>query len=60
MTDRICSCCGESYEERHDCEKCYRECEKRVSDARRWLHSAMDSLDMAKERRQAQREGKIK
>lgn len=62
MTDRICSCCGRGYkdEEKHDYEQCYRDCEERVSSARCNLHNAHEHLDMAKARRQAQREGRIK
>ena len=61
MIGRMCSCCGETYKdnERHDYEKCYKECEKRVEDARHHLTYALDHYKMAQSRRQAQRDGRI-
>jgi len=62
MTDRICSCCGTPYtdEERHDYEKCVKDCEFRVAQAKHNLSDSMDCLEMALARRRAQRGGKLK
>ncbi len=62
MTDRICSCCGQGYNdnERHDYETCVKNCDDRVERARYNYNDALECLEMAKTRRQAQREGKIK
>ncbi len=63
MTDnRICSCCGDAYtgEEGHDYVECVKRCECRVEDARHNLRAAMERLENAISRRQAQSEGRIK
>ena len=62
MADRICSCCGQSYadDERHDYETCVKNCQARVDKVRYNYHDALECLEMAQTRRQAQREGKIK
>lgn len=62
MADRICSCCGQTYsdDERHDYELCVRDCENRVTQAKHNLSDAMDCVEMALSRRQAQREGRLK
>ena len=62
MAQRICSCCGTPYkdEERHDYEECYRECEARLNMARHNFNNALECLEMASSRRQAQRDGRIK
>jgi hypothetical protein len=61
MADRICSCCGQPYtdETGHDYEQCYRDCEKRVGQARHELNDALNCLEMATSRRQAQRDGRL-
>lgn len=62
MTDRICSCCGQGYNNgiRHDYETCVKNCQDRVNEARHNFANAQDCLEMALSRRQAQREGRIK
>lgn len=62
MADRICSCCGQGYNdnERHDYEECVKRCENRVTSARHNFIDAEKCLVTALARRQAQREGRIK
>jgi len=62
MADRMCSCCHKFYtdDERHDYEQCYRDCERSVNLARHNLNYALEHLELATSRRQAQREGRIK
>ena len=61
MVDRICSCCGQSYTDdmRHNYEPCVKNCEERVNRARHNLNDALECLENAKSRCQAQREGRI-
>ena len=62
MKDRICSCCGQGYNdnERHDYEKCVRDCEARVAHCQYLMNRAVESLVKATCLWQSQREGKIK
>ena len=61
MTDRICSCCGQGYNDnkRHDYELCYQVCKASVNAAKHDLDNALDCLEKASECREAQRSGRI-
>ena len=49
MYDKICSCCGQCYEERkgHDWEQCLEDCERKVALAKGALIEAQRKLEKA-------------